>query len=44
MGGRSVVVVKHVGGDQSNAQFLQVFEIFEYMLDRRLKEIVDLTV
>ena len=35
VGGRSVVVVKHVCGarDQANANFLKVFEIFEYMLN-----------
>ena len=44
VGGRSVVVVKHVDGDQSNATFLKVFEIFEYMLERRLRDdFVDLT-
>ena len=40
MGGRSVVVVKHVGGDQANANFLKVFEIFEYMLNRRLRTVL----
>ena len=45
VGGRSVVVVKNVDGDQADATFLQVFEMFKYMLERRLRDdFVDLTV
>ena len=45
VGGRSVVVVKNVGGDQADPTFLNVFEIFKDMLQTRLVEdFVDLTV
>ena len=45
VGGRSVVVVKNVAGDQTDATFLQVFEMFKDMLERRLlDDFVDLTV
>ena len=45
VGGRSVVVLKNVGGDQADATFLQVFDMFKDMLETRLvDDFVDLTV
>ena len=45
VGGRSVVVLKNVGGDQADATFLEVFDMFKDMLERRmLDDFVDLTV
>ena len=45
VGGRSVVVLKNVGGDQTDATFLNVFDMFKDMLETRLvDDFVDLTV
>ena len=45
VGGRSVVVVKNVGGDQTDANFLRVFDIFKDILETRMVEdFVDLTI
>ena len=45
VGGRSVVVVKNVGGDQTDPTFLNVFEMFKDMLETRMvDDFVDLTV
>ena len=45
VGGRSVVVLKNVGGDQTDATFLNVFHMFKDMLETRLvDDFVDLTV